>query len=69
MPLWSAAVLLAAAAAGMVLCHKCLRGNKTTRTLCMLFCALLALGCIVYIGLTVLFVGAVQNQPPALQMQ
>ncbi len=31
--------------------------------------ALLALACIVYIGLTVLFVGAVQNQPPALQMQ
>ena len=53
----------------MVLCHKCLRGNKTTRILCTLFCALLALGCIVYIGLTVLFVGAVQNQPPALQMQ
>lgn len=31
--------------------------------------ALLALACIVYIGLTVLFVGVVQNQPPALQMQ
>ncbi len=65
MPLWSAAVLLAAAA-GMVLCRKCLRGSKTTRILCTLFCALLALACVVYIGLTVLFVDAVHNQPPAL---
>ena len=66
MPLWLAAVLLAAAAAGMVLCRKYLRGSKAVRILCLLLCALLALACIVYIGLTVLFVDAVHNQPPAL---
>lgn len=66
MPLWLAAVLLAAAAAGMVLCRKYLRGSKAARILCLLLCALLALACVVYIGLAVLFVDAVHNQPPAL---
>ena len=42
-----------------------LRGNKTAYILCTLFCVLLALACIVYIGLTLLFVDAVQNQPPS----
>lgn len=50
----------------MVLCRKYLRGSKAARILCLLLCALLALACIVYIGLTVLFVDAVHNQPPAL---
>lgn len=65
MPLWLAAVLLALAASGIVLCRKYLCGNKTAYILCILFCSLLALACIVYIGLTLLFVGAVQSQPPA----
>ena len=65
MPLWLAAVLLALAASGIVLCRKYLCGNKTAFILCILFCSLLALACIVYIGLTLLFVGAVQSQPPA----
>ena len=65
MPLWLAAVLLALAASGIVLCRKHLCGNKTAYILCILFCSLLALACIVYIGLTLLFVGAVQSQPPA----
>ncbi len=65
MPLWLAAVLLALAASGIVLCRKYLRRNKTVRILCILLCSLLALACIVYIGLTLLFVGAVQSQPPA----
>ena len=60
-----AAVLLALAASGIVLCRKYLCGNKTAYILCILFCSLLALACIVYIGLTLLFVGAVQSQPPA----
>ena len=66
MPLWLAAVLLVLAAAGIVLCRKYLRGSKTAYVLCLLFCALLALACIVYIGLTLLFVDAVRHQPPAL---
>lgn len=64
MPLWLAVVLLLFAAFGIVLCRNYLRRNKTVRVLCILFCALLALACIVYIGLTILFVDALQNQPP-----
>ena len=66
MPLWLAVVLLMLAAAGIVLCRRYLRGSKTVYILCILFCALLALACIVYIGLTLLFVDAVRHQPPAL---
>ena len=47
MPLWLAVVLLLFAAFGIVLCHKYLRRNKTVRVLRILFCALLALACIV----------------------
>ena len=65
MPLWLAVVLLILTGAGLALCRSYLRG-KTAYILCTLFCVLLALACIVYIGLTLLFVDAVQNQPPAL---
>ena len=64
MPLWLAVALLALSVVGIVLCRKCLRRNKPVRIFCILFCVLLALACIVYIGLTLLFVDAVQNQPP-----
>ena len=63
MPLWLAVVLLILTGAGLALCRRYLRGNKTAYILCTLFCVLLALACIVYIGLTFLFVDAVQNQP------
>lgn len=66
MPLWLAVVLLALAVIGIVLCRKCLRRSKTVCILGIIICALLALACILYIGLTLLFVDAVQNQPPAL---
>ena len=66
MPLWLAVVLLASAVIGIVLCRKYLCRNKTVRTLAIFICVLLALVCILYIGLTLLFVGAVQNQPPVL---
>ena len=66
MPLWLAVVLLASAGIGVVLCRKYLRRNKTVRILAIFICALLALVCILYIGLTLLFVDAVQNQPPVL---
>ncbi len=66
MPLWLAVVLLALSGAGIALCRRYLRGSKTTAyILCMLACVLLAFGCIVYIGLTLLFVDAVRHQPPA----
>ena len=66
MPLWLAAVLLALAASGIVLCRKYLCGNRTAYIPCILFCSLLALACIVYIGLTLLLVDAARHQPPAL---
>ena len=66
MPLWLAVVLLASAVIGIVLCRKYLRRSKTVRTLAIFIGVLLALVCILYIGLTLLFVDAVQNQPPAL---
>lgn len=66
MSLWLAVVLLASAVIGIVLCRKYLRRNKTARSLAIFICVLLALVCILYIGLTLLFVDAVQNRPPAL---
>ena len=66
MPLWLAVVLLASAVIGIVLCRKYLRRNKTARSFAIFICVLLALVCILYIGLTLLFVDAVQNRPPAL---
>ena len=66
MPLWLAVVLLALAVIGIVLCRKYLPRNKTARILGISICVLLALVCILYIGLTLLFVDAVQNQPPVL---
>ena len=65
MPLWLAVVLLALSGGGIALCRRYLRGSKTAYILCMLACVLLAFGCIVYIGLTLLFVDAVRHQPPA----
>ena len=66
MPLWLAVVLVALAVIGIALCRKYLHRNKTVRILGISICVLLALVCILYIGLTLLFVDAVQNQPPAL---
>ena len=66
MPLWLAVVLLTSAVIGIVLCRKYMRRSKTVRILNIIICALLALVCILYIGLTLLFVDAVQNRPPAL---
>lgn len=66
MPFWLAAALLLFAVFGIVLCCKYLRRNKTVRVICIIFCVLSALTCAVYIGLTILFVDAVQSQPPAL---
>ena len=65
MPLWLAVVLLIAALTGIALACKYLQKSSTARTLCIVGCALIALACAVYIGLTLLFVDAVRNSPPA----
>lgn len=64
MTLWHAVVLLALALLGIVLSRCYLR--KPVQSACVILCVLLALASAAYIGLTILFVDAVQNQPPVL---
>ena len=63
MPLWLAVVLLLLSLPGIVLSR---RLRKPMQMICVVLCVLLALACAAYIGLTILFVDAVQSQPPAL---
>ena len=62
MPLWLAVVLLLLSLLGVVLSRRYLR--KPLQSVCVILCVLLAAACAAYIGLTLLFVDAVQNQPP-----
>ena len=62
MPLWLAAALLLLSLLGIVLSRRYLR--KPLQSVCVILCVLLAVACAAYIGLTLLFVDAVQNQPP-----
>ena len=64
MTLWHAVVLLALSLLGIVLSRRYLR--KPVQSACVVLCILLAAVCAAYIGLTLLFVDAVQNQPPVL---
>ena len=59
MPLWLAAALLVLSLSGIFLSRRYLR--KPLQSVCVLLVA----ACAAYIGLTLLFVDAVQNQPPA----
>ena len=63
MPFWLAVMLLLLSMLGSVLSHRYLR--KPVQSVCVVLCVLLAVACAAYIGLTLLFVDAVQNQPPA----
>lgn len=62
MPLWLAVVLLLLSLLGIVLSRRYLR--KPFQSVCVILCVLLAAACAAYVGLTLLFVDAVQNQPP-----
>lgn len=62
MPLWLAVVLLVLSLLGIALSRRYLR--KSVQIVCVILCILLALASAAYIGLTVLFVEAVRNQPP-----
>lgn len=64
MELWVAAVLLVFAVLGIVLSSRLLKQKNKLRVFCMAVCILAALALMIYIGLTVIFVYAVQNQPP-----
>lgn len=60
MPLWLACVILLLAVLGMVLARRYLGAHRNARMLCISFCAILALIALVYIGLTLLLVSAVE---------
>lgn len=60
MPLWLACVILLLAVLGMVLARRYLSADGHGRILCISFCAILALIALVYIGLTLLLVSAVE---------
>ena len=62
MPLWLAAALLVLSLSGIILSRRYLR--KPAQIVCIILCVLLALASTAYIGLTILFVDAVRNQPP-----
>lgn len=65
MPLYLSVILLLLAVLGLFFSH---RLGKTARTVCTVVCALLALACVVYLGMTLLFVDAVRNQPPTASL-
>lgn len=62
MPFWLAVVLLVLSLLGIVL--SCRYLHKPMQIVCVILCVLLAVACAAYIGLTILFVDAVQNRPP-----
>ena len=57
--------MLLCTAAGIAACGIFLRGKKMLRAVLIALLSLLALALAAYIGLTLLFVDAVQSQPPA----
>ena len=65
MPLYLSVILLLLAVLGLFFSR---RLGKTARTVCTVVCALLALACAVYLGLTLLFVDAIQHQPPTASL-
>ena len=65
MEFWAAVLLFLLAVAGIVLSAVCLRRKKALRVACIVVCSLAAAALAAYIGLTLVLVDAVQNQPPA----
>ena len=65
MTLGTTVLLLLCTAAGIAACGIFLRGKKMLRAVLIALLSLLALALAAYIGLTLLFVYAVQSQPPA----
>lgn len=66
MTLGTAILLLAVAIIGIALTCKCLRNKRALRIICIVLLSLIALVLAGYIGLTLIFVDAVRNQPPVL---
>ena len=64
MTLGMAVFLLALAVAGFVPVFRFLRKKSKLRIICLVLLSLIVLILAGYIGLTLIFVGAVRNQPP-----
>ena len=65
MTLGTAVLLLALAVAGIVLAFRYLRKKQKLRVICLVLLSLIALVLVGYIALTLIFVDAARNQPPA----
>lgn len=65
MTLGTAVFLLALAVAGIVLAFRYLRNMPKLRIICLVLLSLTVLVLAGYIGLTLILVDAVRNQPPA----
>ena len=65
MTLGMAVFLLALAVAGIVLVFRYLRKKPKLRIICLILLSLIVLVLAGYIGLTLILVDAVRNQPPA----
>lgn len=66
MTLGTAVLLLAAAIIGIVLTGKYLRDRRVLCIVCIVLLSLIALVLAYYVGLTVIFIDSVRNQPPVL---
>lgn len=64
MTLWAAVLLFLMVLAGIAAISLCLRKKRILRITCIVLLSLAALTLACYIGLTILFINAVQNQPP-----
>ena len=65
MTLDMAILLLVVAGTGMVLAYRYLRKKPKLRIICLVLLSLIVLVLVGYVALTLIFVGAASNQPPA----
>ena len=65
MTLGMAVLLLVVAVAGIVLAFRYLREKPKLRIICLVLLSLIVLVLVGYIALTLIFVDAARNQPPA----
>ena len=65
MTLETAVILLVLAVAGIVLAINFLRKKPKLRIICIVLLSIIVLLLAVYIGLAVIFIDAIQNQPPS----
>jgi len=64
MTLGMAVLLLALAVAGIVLAVRYLRKKPILRIICLVLLSVVVLLLVVYIGLVLIFLDAIRNQPP-----